>query len=185
MEQENAKKPLAQLTKEDAQQLFVRLFTSSVTNNPTLLNKLEGMGSDARDYGEKLGKQVAIVLIRDCPAGQALLMKLGGDEVSRQQAVSDKEVQVLRPIAAVMCQDMQPRIAEMKKMSAAQRLEVLSQLFEKNLKPHAAELSELYGADVFLDSQRMKTVGIKIAAQMSSQCSDALMLFVDLEKIGQ
>lgn len=183
LEQENKKNSLSTISQEDAKQLFVRIFTKTATSNKELMRKFEAMGPEAGAYGEQLGRRVAFVLIKECPVSQPLMMRLGGAEVNKQQALAPEEVAVLKPIATAMCRDLQPRVPELKKMTPEQRMQELTQAFQKNLKPYAKEISQFYGADVFLDSERMKSLGTKISLQMATQCPEVLLLFADLNKV--
>lgn len=183
LEQENKKNSLSTISQEEAKQLFVRVFTRTATENKEIMQKFESMGPEAGAYGEKLGRRVAFVLIKECPVSHPLMMRLGGEEVNKQQALKPEEIAVLKPIATAMCRDMQPRVAELKKMTPEQRMQELTQAFQKNLKPHAKEISRLYGADVFLDTDRMKALGTKISLQMATQCPEVILLFADMDKV--
>jgi hypothetical protein len=185
LEQENKKNSLSTISQEDAKQLFVRIFTKTATSNKELMRKFESMGPEAGAYGEKLGRKVALVLIKECPVSQPLMMRLGGAEVNKQQALKPEEIAVLKPIATAMCRDLQPRVAELKNMTLEQRMQELTQAFQKNLKPYAKDISQFYGADVFLDQEGMKALGTKISLQMATQCPEVLLLFTDLNKVKQ
>jgi ABC-type transporter MlaC component len=185
LEQENKKKPLRDISQAEAQQLFVRIFTKSVSDDEALMQKFEALGPGARAYGEKLGRGVGITLLQECPVSQPLLMRLGGEQANKEQALQPKEVAVLKPIATAMCRDLQPRVAELKKMTPEQRLQELTQAFQKNLKPFAKEITQFYGADVFLDPERMKALGTKISFQMAGQCPEVVLLFADMDKTGK
>ncbi|SNR52598.1 hypothetical protein [Hymenobacter mucosus] len=182
LELESKKRSLDNLSQEEAQQLFVRLFTKTATDNKELMRKIIAMGPAAQTYGQQLGRRVGIVMMQECPVSQPLFMRLGSAQVSKQQEVKPEEVAILKPIATAMCQDLQPRTAELKKMTLEQRTQELIQAFQRNLKPYAKEISQLYGADIFLDQKRMETIGTKISLQMASQCPEVILLFADLNK---
>lgn len=176
---ENQKKSLQTLSPDQAKQLFVRLFTKAALDNEEVIAQITAAGPNSREYGEQLGRRVGAVMLRDCPISHPLLVRLGGEKLSEQQPISPEEAKVLKPVATAMCRDLQPRIAELKKLSAEQRREALTQAFQKNLKASAQELSKYYGADVFLDTERMKAIGMKLSALMAPDCPEAVVLFAE------
>jgi hypothetical protein len=176
---ENQKKPIQNLSEAEAQQLFARLFVKVATTDKEMTAKIMAAGPNAEAYGQQFGRKVGRVMVVECPISQPLLMRLGSAHLSKQQPLPPEEATVLKPIAAAMCRDLQPRVAELKKMPPAQRMQELTQVFEKNLKASAEEIAQQYGADVFLDAERMKALGTKISIQMAAECPEAVALFAD------
>lgn len=186
LETENQKQPLDKLSKTEAEQLFARIFLQSASSNDQLAALLVSMGNEgAREKGQQLGRQVGVVLMRECQVGRLLLMRLGSEQLSQQQALRPEETKVLQPIAAAMCRDLQPRVAELNKLPLAQRMPTLTQTFEKVLTPYAKQLNQLYGSDIFLNSAGMEQLGIKISTLMAPQCPEVVLLFADLDKAGK
>lgn len=177
---ENQKKSIQNLSETEAQQLFVRLFVRVATNDKELAAKVKAAGPNAEAYGQQLGRKVGLVMIAQCPVSQSLLMRLGSAQLSKQQPLGPEEAAVLKPIASAICRDLQPRVAELKKMSVEQRMQELTKSFEKNLKASAKEIAQQYGADIFLDETRMKELGSKISIQMASECPEVVVLFAEL-----
>ncbi|MDU0369787.1 hypothetical protein ACFPAF_05225 [Hymenobacter endophyticus] len=176
---EDKKKSVATLSQAETKQLFVRLFTRVASTDDELIAKITEMGPAASTYGEQLGRQVGVVMLKDCPASRPMFMRLGGAELSERQPLAAAEIKVLKPIASAMCRDLQPRIAALQKLSPEERMKALTQAFEKNLKTSAKEISQQYGAEIFLDGERMKELGTKISLQMATECPDVLLLFAE------
>ncbi|WP_215137851.1 hypothetical protein [Hymenobacter sp. ISL-91] len=186
LEVENQKNPLTKLSKAEAEQLFSRLFLQAAASNDELATFLTTIGEQgAREQGEQLGRKVGLLMMRECPVGQQLFMRLGGEQVNQQQGVKPEETKLLQPIATAMCRDLTPRVAELRKLPLAKRMETLTEVLSKNLKPHAKQLSQLYGADIFLNKEGMEKLGVKIAALMAPQCPEVLVLFTDLDKLDR
>lgn len=183
LEAEDKKTPLSRLTKEEAQQLFVRLTMLSAANNPEFMALLtSGDGAnEARLKGEDFGRKVAMWLLGECAISQALFMRMGAEQAQTSQStpLRPEEAKALRPVADAICRDLQPRVAMIKKLSSAERMQVVTQSFEKHLKTHAAQISKVFGADVFQDEVRMRDMGTKVGIQMASECPDAVLLFAD------
>ncbi|GAB2773222.1 hypothetical protein GCM10027175_08700 [Hymenobacter latericoloratus] len=176
---EDQKKSLQTLSSDQAKQLFVRLFTKVALGDEEIIAQITAAGPNSRAYGEQLGRKVGAVMLRDCPVSHPLLLRLGGEQLSKQQPISPEEAKVLKPVATAMCRDLQPRVAELKKLPTEKRREALTQAFQKNLKASAQELTKYYGADVFLDAERMKSIGMKLSALMAPDCPEAVVLFTE------
>ncbi|RFP66850.1 hypothetical protein D0N36_01830 [Hymenobacter lapidiphilus] len=186
LELENQKSALTNLSKAEAEQLFSRLFLQAAASNDELATFLTKIGEQgAREQGEQLGRRVGLVMMRECPVGQQLFMRLGGEQVSQQQGMRPEETTLLQPIATAMCRDLTPRVAELRKLPLPKRMSILTEVLSKNLKPYAKQLGQLYGADIFLNKEGMEKLGAKIAALMAPKCPEVLVLFTDFDKIDR
>lgn len=185
LEQENQKNPLARLSKAEAEQLFGRLFLQAATSNAELAALLTSIGErGAREEGEQLGRRVGLLLMRDCPLGQQLFMRLGGEQLNQQLGLRPEETRLLQPIAAAMCRDLSPRITEMQQLTPTQRMALVTEALGSKMQPHARQLNKFYGANVLREGEIQK-LGSKIFALMAPQCPEVLILFADFDKMDR
>src|SRR5690349_20203891 len=108
LEQENQQKPLVSLSQEEAMKLFAKLSLKVISADDEMLTKFTCMGDKAQGYGRQLGRQIGLYLLGNCPVSQPLFMRLGGQQM--QQQVPAAEEAVLKPVAAELCRNLQPRI---------------------------------------------------------------------------
>ncbi|MBC6697382.1 hypothetical protein H8B14_04595 [Hymenobacter sp. BT190] len=187
LEAEDKKKPLSKLSKDEAQQLFIRLTMMSAANNPEFMALLTS-GSDNSDTikakGEVFGRKVAMWLLGECPVSQPLFMRLSAEQTNKPMPVPlrPEEERALRPVSNDLCRDLQPRIATIKALSSAERMQVVTQAFEKHLQAHATQLKKVFGADIFQNEARMRDMGVNVGMQMASECPEAVLLFSDFNK---
>ncbi|WP_139252284.1 hypothetical protein [Hymenobacter psychrotolerans] len=180
LEQENKKKPLSGLTQADAQQVFVRVFTQAVTSDKQLMDRVGGMGSEARAYGEQMGRRVVLLLLQDCPVSHPLLMRLGESQTpAAAAATTPEEAKLVNTLSAEFCSAMTPRIKELKGLSSEKRLPVVSGQLEISFKAHSKEIQQLYGANAMNDSGKLRALGTKVGAQSAQQCPSIMLLFVE------
>lgn len=179
---ENRKKPINTMSQEAAKELFTRLFTQVATTDSELIAILEQHDTDASSYGEQLGRKVAFALMKNCPAGQILLLRLGNAETQQLDPITPTEANVLQPVATAMCTDLQPRLAELRAMTPERRQQLLVETFQKHLKAAATPIANQYGADIFMDTERMRQLGIKIGVLMAPACPDVIVLFGELAR---
>ncbi|UOQ72971.1 hypothetical protein [Hymenobacter cellulosilyticus] len=180
---ENAKQPLENLTAQEAQQLFVRLIMSSASTSPELVTALTSNPAGANKYGEILGKKIGLWLLKECPITQPLFMKMGAQEISKKQPIPAAEAKILQPMAVEVCHDLEARQKkqDLNALTPEKRSEVLQEVVQKSMKAHAKELTQQYGADIFLDSERMRAVGTKLGLQMGTQCPNILMMLANVK----
>ncbi|SDY16518.1 hypothetical protein [Hymenobacter psychrophilus] len=182
---ENQKNPLARLSQTEAEQLFGRLFLQAATRNAELAALLTSIGERrARAEGEQLGRRVGLLLMQECPMGQQLFMRLGGEQLNQQLGLRPEETKLLQPLAAAMCRDLSPRVTEMQQLAPAQRMALVTQALGSTMKPRAKQLNKFYGTSVFLDGE-IEKLGSKIFALMAPQCPEVLILFADFDKVDQ
>ncbi|OUJ76029.1 hypothetical protein [Hymenobacter crusticola] len=187
IEEESKKAPLTNLSQEEATQLFARLMLVSAGNNATFTKLILTHKSDANAYGGQLGKRIAFRMVKECPASVPLFMKVGYQELRKQHPMSEQEVKVLTPVAAGVCQGIEARQKkqDLAAMSAQERMQVVEEVMQAAMKPHAKALSQLYGADLFLDQKKMEQVGVKIAVLMGDQCPAILTFFATAGQSAQ
>ncbi|GGF01245.1 hypothetical protein [Hymenobacter cavernae] len=176
LEAENKKSPLTKLSQDEAIQLFTRLMLASAANNPTFTRLIVAHKSDARSYGEQLGKNVATLMVSECPVSLPLFMKLGAQQMREKHSMSEQEIKLLTPIASAVCQNLEDRQKkqDLATLSAQERIQLLGETMQQAMKPYAKELSQFYGPDIFLDNKRMEEVGSKLAIQMAEHCPASL-----------
>ncbi|SET91725.1 hypothetical protein [Hymenobacter actinosclerus] len=185
---ENRKRPLDALSQEDTKQLFIRLMLVSLAGNPELMKRIAADPDQAQSSGEVMGRKVGLWLFRECPVSRPMIMRLGAQQLTKDQAVSNPaEEAVLTPMATQMCGDMEQRV----KMKG-QKTFTLAQnqaLFQSALTPymldHMEEMKAVYGEDIFEDQEKLRALGIKLALKMSEKCPEIMVLLSDPKKAGR
>ena len=176
LEQENAKKDLSGLSKEEAQQLFARLMMVSAANNPTLVARFTNEPKNAQAYGEQMGRQLGIWLLRECTISTKLFVKMSDKNVKNYQPASSAEQQLLNVLAADACHDLAPRQKQLKALSHDQRLQEVQKVLEASFMAHADAIAELYGENALSDNVAMEELGAKLGFQMAKECTNIVVM---------
>lgn len=180
LEQENKKKPLGNLSQAEAQQLFARLFTQSVTADKKLMARVVDMGSEARNYGEQIGRRVGMLLLQDCPVSQPLLLRLGeGQTPATPQAATPEETKLVNTLSTEFCSAITPRLKELKSLSSEKRLGMISGQLETSFKAHSKEIEQVYGPNAMSDMEKLRALGTKVGAQSAQQCPTIMAVFTN------
>lgn len=182
LEQENAKKDLSNLSKEEAQQLFARLMMVSAANNPTLIARFTNNPETARTYGEQMGRQLGIWLLRECATSTKLFVKMGDKNVKNYQPASSAEQQLLNVLAADACRDLAPRQKQLKALSHDQRIQEVQKVLEASFMSHTDAIAELYGENALSDGVAMEELGRKLGFQMAKECTDLMIILSETAK---
>lgn len=180
LEKENKIGSLDKLDKAQAMSVFqtvmMRAFTARQQEAEKLMkaNKMES--SEAM---QEFGKRVAMRLASECPTAMALFVKLsdkGGDVNAASLAISPAERPLLESLNAGTCAGLSAANARqpLSGMSKADRTALMQQVLQSVMKEHAKEISAQYGAEVFFDTEQLRTLGMKVASLMAGKCPSIL-----------
>lgn len=177
VEEEEKKSPLRNLTAEEGKNLFFKIMLASMSehadqvSNLMTVNKIS-QPKKANAFGEEVGKEAVMRLMKDCPASQTLIMQVGLTEVKNKPTITPEEKPVLTIVADDICKRLDAEKAKPSfiELTTAARTEVQQQCMQGAMLKHLEELSNFYGLKTIQSATEMEKIGVKIALLMAEQC---------------
>ncbi|RSK37379.1 hypothetical protein [Hymenobacter metallilatus] len=179
LQQENKKKALASLTKEEATQLFSKLLMASAANEPELLARFTQDPTNARAYGEKLGRKIGLQMGQECEVSRPLFAAMSGQGSAQFKPAGTDETKLVNSLATEFCASITPRQKELKALPQEKRLKVVSEQLETSFKAHASEIEQVYGPNAMSDSDKLRSLGSKVGYQSAQQCPVIMQVLMD------
>lgn len=176
LEQQNQKSPVDKLDKAGAQavlqQVMMRAFTSRQKEAATLYKTTD---AEREAVMTSVGQRVAGNLMQNCPTAMKLFVRMTGSAISTESmntTVTEAERPLLTAIATDACTDLMATNAHqpLRQMPKPERLALVQQSMQVQMKKRATEISTLYGAEVFFDTTRLQNIGLKIGIIMAGNC---------------
>ncbi|GGG37758.1 hypothetical protein GCM10011378_12560 [Hymenobacter glacieicola] len=179
LQQENQKKQLTTLSKEEATQLFTRMLMTSLPNEPELMARLTNDPTNARAYGEKLGRRIGLDLVKSCEVSRPMFLAMSGQTSAQLKPAEGAETKLVNILATEFCTKLTPQQKQLQALSADERLKVVSVQLENSFKAHAKEIQQLYGPDAMSSNEKMKALGAKVGYQAGQQCTPVMQTLLN------
>lgn len=188
-DKQNAAKPFKQLTKDEAMNTLQQSMTQVMMKHPQELEKMmKTSGPDAAAAMNAMGQRIAGKLANDCPIAIILFTRLN-DSPGAADALSSLDAEALtvtpaeRPLLEKLAQDVCADLTDVTAkqplagMAPDQRMQLIQQSMQRVVKAHAKDISEQYGPEIFLETERLKALGAKVGSLMVSQCPKLVATF--------
>lgn len=178
--QQNATKPFDQLNKEEAMNTLQQSMMQVMMKHPQEMEQMmKTSGDDASAAMREMGQRVASKLVTDCPVAMVLFARLSGSNISPKAAdlaLTAEERPLLNTLASEVCADISARDAAqpLASQSKEARTLIMQEAMQKSMKAHAREISERYGPEIFMDQERIFSLGAKVGGLMTAICPSAL-----------
>ncbi|RSK50865.1 hypothetical protein [Hymenobacter rigui] len=179
LQQEDKKKPLASLNKDEATQLFTRLMMASAATEPELMARITNDPAGARAYGEQLGRKIGMQLVQECEVSRPLFASMSGQGSTQFKPAGTDETKLVNTLATEFCANITPRQKELKGLPKEKRLKMVSDQLETSFKAHSKEIQQVYGADAMNDSDKLRALGSKVGYQSAQQCPAIMQILMD------
>ncbi|RAK68039.1 hypothetical protein [Hymenobacter edaphi] len=180
----NAAKPFARLSQEEARSTLQQSMMQTAMRHPAEVEQLmQTGGADSQLAMQALGQRVGVKLMTDCPVALVLFTRLAGRPAETvatlDLTVTEAERPLLEKLAQGVCADLTAVTAKqpLAGQSVDQRLQLIQQAMQRVTKAHAKEISAQYGPEIFLDSERLQTMGAKVGKLTTSQCTALVAAF--------
>ncbi|UOQ66473.1 hypothetical protein [Hymenobacter volaticus] len=175
---EDKKSPLSKLSPADAQSLFAEVLQSSIREHIDEMSALMTINkiNNPRKFGEVVGREVVLLMVKDCPISQPLIMSIGMAQVKNLPTITAEEKPVLMIVSTEICQRLDTENAKnpIINRSIAERKEVMQTVMQGAVLKHIEALSNYYGFKAIGNKVHMEGVGRKIAMLMADQCPNYL-----------
>lgn len=176
---EGEKRSLNDLSAEEAKELLTQTMLGSISANADELQPLlnKARGRRGKDLGENLGKEAMMLLMRQCPQGQALVMRLGISQAKIPAAQNAEEKALLDLVAQDICTRLDKATTDhpSAKNDAAERQGLFRDAMQGAMLAHLEDISKFYGFDKLQDRALMNSFGQKVAAQMGVTCPNYMV----------
>jgi hypothetical protein len=170
------------LTPPQAMQLTQQLFTDAMQHDSVavirMMQEAAKQQLEPQQVGQLLGKDVVLLLSRNCPASLPLLARLSLTDQAQQAAaqqptLSDAEKKAIQPLAAHICTQLAAADTKqpLAKQTPAERSALFTSLIQKELTTGRPQLLRYYSAAQLADKPRMQEISGKIISLMLAQKS--------------
>ncbi|MCC3156383.1 hypothetical protein LJ737_03990 [Hymenobacter sp. 15J16-1T3B] len=171
----NAAKSFALLSQQEAMNTLQQSMTQVAMNHPQEIEQImKASGADAQAAMQAMGQRVSTKLAADCPVALTLFARLAGTDTGSAPdlTVSDAERPLLTKLATDICTDLSAQDAKkpLLKMPKADRMALVQKTMERQIRAHANELTQQYGAGFLQDMPRITAMGAKVGGLMAKQC---------------
>jgi hypothetical protein len=179
--EEDKKAPLSKLSPAEAQSLFTTVIESSMQDHIDEMSALmaDNKVSKPRKFGEIVGRDVVLQMVKDCPISQPLLMSIGMAQLKNMPTIAAEEKPTLTIVATEICQrlDAENTKSSLAGRSVAERQQVVETAMQGAILKHLETLSNYYGIKTISNKAQMEIIGKKIAILMADQCPNYLTQF--------
>jgi hypothetical protein len=179
--EEEKKGPLSKLSPAEAQALFTDVLQSSMQDHIDEMSAIMTANnvSKPRKFGEIVGRDVVLLMVKECPISQPLLMSIGMAQLKNMPTVTAEEKPTLTIVATEICQrlDAENSKTPLADRSAADRQQVTENAMQGAMLKHLETLSNYYGFKSISNKAHMEVVGRKIAILIAEQCPSYLTQF--------
>jgi hypothetical protein len=176
LEEENKKKPLGTVTPEEGKTLLTSALLSSMGQFTDQLMPMMAeatkAGGTSQSVGMELGRDVVLLLGKNCAVSQALIVRMGLDSYKDKPTISEKEKPLIQKMAASACQSLDKDNAAqpLAKMTAEQRAAAFAKALQGAFSTHEKSLKAFYGPKLDDQQAEMTNLGRKVAMLMSESC---------------
>ncbi|WP_157530757.1 hypothetical protein [Hymenobacter norwichensis] len=172
--EEDKKAPLNKLSSAEAQSLFTDVLQSSIQDHIDEMSAIMEANhvSKPRKFGEAVGRDVVLLLVKECPISQPLVMNIGMGQLKNMPAITAEEKPTLVIVATEICQrlDAENTKRPFTNRSATERQQAMETAMQGAMLKHLETLSNYYGIKAISNKTHMEGVGRKIALLLADQC---------------
>lgn len=172
--EEEKKSPLSKLSPAEAQALFSDVLQSSMQDHIDEMSAIMTANnvSKPRKFGEVVGRDVVLLMVKECPISQPLIMSVGMAQLKNMPTVTAEEKPTLTIVATEICQrlDAENTKTPLADRSATERQQVMETAMQGAMLKHLETLSNYYGIKAISNKTHMEGVGRKIAILIADQC---------------
>ncbi|GAA4392321.1 hypothetical protein [Hymenobacter koreensis] len=179
-EKENAVRPLAEFSKDQAQTFMQGLMKDYITAREKEVTKLfKDNGGVSNATMEAMGRRVGMRLASECPVAMVLFVRLAGgstDVPASSLTISDAERPLLNDMADGVCQRLEQSNKQkpLTSLPKADRMALVTQTMQEVMKSNAKRISDQYGPEIFMDPEKLKAMGMKVGGIMATKCVTVL-----------
>ncbi|MCI1188012.1 hypothetical protein MON38_11325 [Hymenobacter sp. DH14] len=186
---EGQRQDLEKLTPKQADDLFLRLMMTSMSEHASeftdLISAGKRRGLSSNKIGHDMGETAVKMLSVDCPGSMKLILRtssaqkgLGPKGQQSMNNISEEERAVLQPMADSVCVQLSAEDARhpLKAMTVAGRSETMSKIMQTTVIKNMPALMTVYSTEQLGNKESMEAFGIKLATLMMSKCPTYLIM---------
>lgn len=179
LEEEGKAKPLNSFSAAEAQRTIALITESSIQAHTEELGELMTANNISlpRKVRERLGEDIVVHLLENCPAGQQLLMGIVQSQFGAKVAITAEERPVLLIVSNDICQrlDADNATRPMASRTSQERMEAFSAAMQSGMLRNMEPLANYYGLDNMKKNKVSTAMGQKIAVLISQQCPSYIL----------
>lgn len=182
-------KPFEQLDAKQANELFMKLMMTSMSEHATEFSALLTEGQQRKMNVQKLGKAIGLGAVTklgtDCPNSMALIMRtstaqdaMGTKGQKSFNNIAPEEKAVLQPMADSICIKLSAEDSRqpLRQRSPKERTQVMTMLMQTVMLKNMPNLLTVYTTQQLTEKESLSAFGIKLASLMMTQCPKYLVL---------